>query len=293
MSLSLVPWQVLIVVSSLLTTIGLNLNKYQSHKGSALQTQASKYLGSFTWVLMWWLIISRSISGNWWIYYLYGMAVATSVVIYTKAQRINMSLTSMVEPVGHLTGIIAVVVLLSEWKLFVGHNGYGLIVALALIPVMFWLFIEPKSEKSKTWLKLVIFYLLSLTVFKVLVKIFLYQANAVEILVFQYLGSLTAATLGVLIKKQRASLRFKFVVRGVLQGWIASSGIILLYTAIKYSSVSQTTLLKLPLILVLKIVSGMLIFKEIQKMSLKKWLGTILAGVIALLVIITSYQPGN
>lgn len=285
MSLTQVPWQVLIILGALLTTVSLSLNKHQAHKGSALQVQSSKYLGSFSWVLFWWLLTSKTISSSWWMFYLYGMIVAVNLVVYTKAQRINMSLTSLIEPVGQLMGIILAALVLSEWKVFVGAGGSKLILAMILMPVLFWLFFEAKSNKSKKWLRLAIIYLGTLAIFKVIVKIFLGGAEAVEILVFQYAGSFTAATFGVLVKKQRSTLRRKFVLRGILQGWIGSSGIILLYTAIKISTVSETTLLRAPIVLLLKTVIGLLIFQEIKLMTKKKWIGVLVALLITSLVI--------
>lgn len=289
MSLTQIPWQVLVVVGAVLTTLSLSLNKYQSHKGSALQVQSSKYLGSFSWLLFLWLMTTKTISNNWWMFYLYGMLVAVNVVIYTKAQRINMSLTSLIEPIGQLLGIILAAIAIGEWKVFLGTSGEKLIIALLLMPVLFWTFFEANSKKSKQWLKLAVIFLCTLAIFKVIVKIFLNNAQAVEVLVFQYAGSFTATSLGVLLKKQRSSFRRRFVLRGVLQGWVGSSGIILLYTAVKISTVTGTTLLRTPIVLLLKTVIGLIVFKEVQLMTRKKWLGVILAGAISFLVITANH----
>ena len=106
---------------------------------------------------------------------------------------------------------------------------------------------------------------------------------------FQYAGSLTACLLGLAIKNQFKLIKRKFVFRGVAHGFIGSSGILMLYTAIKFSTVSQTTLLRTPLMLALQIFAGLVLFKEKNEMTLKKWLGVVVAFGIALIVVTAKY----
>ncbi|MFC1627166.1 GRP family sugar transporter [Patescibacteria group bacterium] len=289
MSLTSIPWQILIVLGALLTTVSLTLNKYQAHRGSAIQTQSVKYFGCFVWMTIWWTITSRQIPSDWWIYSIYGMFVTLSLVAYTKAQRISMSQTSLMEPVGQLLGILLAAIVINEWRLFTGQSGFQLLLALLLMPVLLWTLYEYKSVHSKKWLQLVLIFLIMLAVFKVVVKLFLNSAQAVEVLMFQYLGAFIAGVGGVLFKKQQKLFNRKFILRGIMQGWIGSSGILLMYTAIKLTTVTQTTLLRTPLILVLKTMSGLLLFKEMKKMTKKKWLGVGVALVITFLVITASH----
>ncbi|MBU1084778.1 hypothetical protein KKB06_00285 [Patescibacteria group bacterium] len=289
MSFENIPWQVLILVSSVITTLSVTINKFQSHRGSALQVLGSKYIGSLSWMLFWWMLLSKQIPNNWWMFYLYGFLVAGNLIIYTKAQRINMSFTSLADPAGQIAGVLLAAVVLSEWSLFFGQSGVQMTLAFLLMPVMLWLFYDYRSINSKKWIKLILIYLIISAVFKVLVKIFVDSSQAVEVLIFQYAGSLTACLLGLMLKKQFKFFQKKFVLRGVMHGIIGSSGILILYSAIKMSTVSQTTLLRTPLMLGLQVLIGLVLFKERKEMTVKKWIGVMVVFIIAGLVITANY----
>lgn len=286
MSLTNLPWQVLLLIGVLFNGLASLLNKYQSHRGSALQVQTCKYIGSFSWMLVWWLAMSRNISTDWWKYIAYGMVIGVNVVLYTKAQRISMSQTSLVEPVGQLLGIFLAAVLLREWTLFAGQSGIYLIFALLLMPLVFWLFYEYQTVHSRKWLKLVSAMLVLLAFFKVITKHFLNSAEAIDILVFQYIGSFLAVSGGVLLKNQHRLIKKKFALRGFVQGLIGSSSGLMLYMGVKAATVTQTTLFRTPLVIVIKTMVGLLVFREIAKMTKKKWLGVVVALIIMLLVMV-------
>ena len=289
MSFAAIPWQVLILISSIITSLSVTINKFQSHRGSALQVLGSKYIGSLSWMIFWWGVLSRQVPSNWWMFYLYGFLVAGNLIIYTKAQRINMSFTALADPAGQIAGVLLAAGILNEWKLFLGLSGLKMTLALLLMPLMFWLFYDYRSIKSKKWLKLILLSLTTSAIFKVIVKTFVDSSQAVEVLMFQYAGSLTACLLGLAIKNQFKLIKRKFVFSGVAHGFIGSSGILMLYTAIKFSTVSQTTLLRTPLMLALQIFAGLVLFKEKNEMTLKKWLGVVVAFGIALIVVTAKY----
>jgi len=230
------------------------------------------------------------VPGNWWMFYLHGMAVAIAVAVYTKALRISMSQTILTDPIGQLLGVVLALIVLSEWQLFItGIGGIKLLMALLLMPLTFWLFYEPKSVHSKQWIKLILIFVMSMAVFKVLVKIFVNTAPAVTVLFFQYFGSMTISWMGILTKKRAIWIDKQFAIKGFIQGIVGSSAILLLYTALKLATVTQTTLLRTPLIVILGTLSGLLGFKEIKHMTIKKWMGAGLALLITILVLTANY----
>jgi len=286
MSLSQIPWQVLIILSGLLTTVSISINKHQARRVSALQVLGYKYLVNLLVIGTLWWTFNRQVPGNWWMFYLYGMVVAVAVAVYTKALRISMSQTVLTDPIGQLMGIVLALIVLSEWQLFVsGIGGIKLLTALLLMPLTFWLFYEPKSVHSKQWIKLILIFVMSVAVFKVVVKIFVNSAPPVTVLFFQYFGSMTISWAGILIKKRAIWIDRQFAITGFIQGIAGSLAILFLYTALKLTTVTQTTLLRTPLIVILGTLSGLLGFKEIKNMTRKKWLGTGVAGIIMILVL--------
>jgi len=290
MSLSQIPWQVLIILSGLLTTVSISINKHQAHRVSALQVVGYKYLVNWLFIgSLWWMFYGQ-VPGNWWMFYLHGMAVAIAVAVYTKALRISMSQTILTDPIGQLLGVVLALIVLSEWQLFItGIGGIKLLMALLLMPLTFWLFYEPKSVHSKQWIKLILIFVMSMAVFKVLVKIFVNTAPAVTVLFFQYFGSMTISWMGILTKKRAIWIDKQFAIKGFIQGIVGSSAILLLYTALKLATVTQTTLLRTPLIVILGTLSGLLGFKEIKHMTIKKWMGAGLALLITILVLTANY----
>jgi len=286
MSLSQIPWQVLIILSGLLTTVSISINKHQARRVSALQVLGYKYLINWLVIGTLWWIFNSQVPGNWWMFYLYGMVVAMAVAVYTKALRISMSQTVLTDPIGQLMGIVLALIVLSEWQLFAaGIGGIKLLTALLLMPLTFWLFYEPKSAHSKQWIKLILIFVMCMAVFKVVVKIFVNSAPAVTVLFFQYFGSMTISWVGILTKKRAVWIDKQFAITGFIQGIAGSLAILFLYTALKLATVTQTTLLRTPLIVILGTLSGLLGFKEIKNMTRKKWLGTGVAGIIMILVL--------
>ena len=291
MSLSQVPWQVLVVTSSLVTSLSIVVNKHQSHKASALQVQSLKYLSASVFIGLVWWFISKNIPLAWWQFYIYGMAVGINVTIYTQAQRISLSKTALVGPIGELLGVILAAIVLKEWRLFTSSRGLYLILALILMPAVFWFFYEVKEISSKKWIKTIAVFLSILAVFKVITKTLLDKApEAIEMLMFLYFGAFTATFIGLKIKRYKMFVNKRFAIKGILQGIIAGSGTLLIFAAIKQATVVQTTLLRVPLLLIVTTLSGLIGFKELEKMNAKKWIGTIVAGLIMILVLLSTQQ---
>ena len=79
MSLDTTPWHVVILLSSILTSIGQIFNKYQVHKATSLQVTLYKYLSSAGLISVIWLITDGVLPKLWWLFILYGMFVYLAV----------------------------------------------------------------------------------------------------------------------------------------------------------------------------------------------------------------------
>jgi len=143
-----------------------------------------------------------------------------------------------------------------------------------------------QSRASIQWFKYALIYIFMLGSFKLFVKYLLNGAQPAEILVFQYSGSLIAANIGSKITKQKPYANIDFTKKGIIHGIIGGFGVILIYQAIKLSTITQTTLLKTPLIHLTSTITGLFMFKEINQMTIKKWLGI---GVSILIMILVLY----
>lgn len=81
MSLSGLSWQMLIIIGSILTSVGLAFNKYQSHRGSVFQLQLYKYLAASAWISFWWWRLNLGLPRQWPLFLIYGCTVNDGVMV--------------------------------------------------------------------------------------------------------------------------------------------------------------------------------------------------------------------
>jgi len=290
MSLGNLSWQVLIILGSSLTALGQIFNKYQVHRGASLQVHFYKYLASvplITW--LWW----RSGLGwpeNWLIFWFYGMLGGISVVLWAKAIRFNLSQTNLLTPAVSLLSIALAAILLQEWQLFniYSVSGRKIILALLLLPVLFYCFYDKKDVKVKEWSILAWLPILFVASSRTFLKHFLGQVEPLQIQFLQYWGSIAVVIGGLKWKKHKFYLGKTFAIRGWLQGLIAGVGLLLYYMGLQQASVTQTSLLRQVVMLTITISAGLFVWQEIKDMSRKKWMGLAVAVVMMILVATTT-----
>jgi len=287
MSLGSFPWQVLIVIGVVLVSIGQVISKYQVHRAASLQVLVYKYLASVVLIWFLWKLSDYSLPSQWWMFIGYGMITGFNVVLYTLASRISLSKTTMTAPVNQILGILFAAILLNEWRLFNLHSqgGIQLMTALFLVPLLFYLLHEKIGKTSEKWTIYMTIYVIAVAGLRVLAKIFLYSVEPIQLLSLQYIGSLVIIILGIKWRQHKFYIGKKFAVLGLTQGVFNSLGILLFLSALKQSSVTQTSLLRMPLFIVLTTSAGLLGFKEIKDMTRKKWLGMLVALGITVLML--------
>ena len=290
MFLNLIPWQVLIVVGATLTSIGQIFNKYQVHKAASFQVQIYKYLSGSILMTCLWAINGEVLPKFWWLLLIYGMSTGLIIVLYTKASRYSLSKSVIATPISQILGIGLAAIMLNEWQIFniASISGKKMLLALFLVPVILYLFYE-KTKSVKQWSILIWVVIVWSALAKVFQKYVLVNIEPIEFALFQYLGALLIVLIGSKVRGHKLYLGKKFALIGLIQGLFTSVAGFLYFSGLKQATVSQATLLQMPVFLILTTSFGLFIFKEIKEMTFKKWVGINLAILMTILVITANY----
>ncbi|MEA3355029.1 MAG: EamA family transporter [Patescibacteria group bacterium] len=290
MSLSVIPWQVLVVTGAILTSVGQIFNKHQVHKAASFQVQIYKYLSGTVLMTYFWMINNGVLPKIWWLLLIYGISIGFIVVLYTKASRYSLSKSVVTMPISQILGVGLAAGILKEWQIFKISSmaGKQMLLALLLVPVILYLFYE-KTKSVKQWSILIWIVIVWLALVKVFQKHILTNIEPIQLIAFQYWGSLLMALIGSKVRGHKLYLGKRFALTGLIQGVFTSTAVFLYFSGLKQSTVSQTTLLRMPVFLVLTTCFGLFIFKEIKEMTFKKWAGMGLAILMTVLVITANY----
>lgn len=290
MSLGTVPWQVLIIVGVTLTSIGQAINKYQAHKASSLQASLYKTIISVALTTFYWKISNNVLPELWIWFLLYGLVAGVIVILNTMASRHNLSKTVLVSPAAQVFGIGVAALVLKEWQVFNLSSGSGrqMTLALILVPMMMYFFYERQAKEIR-WSKLVLIVMVLLSINKLFAKYVLDHFEPIQLIMIQYWGALLVILGGNKAKKYRLYIDKKFALTGLIQGSFSSTATFLYYSGLKKSTISQVSLLQIPIYLTLTVLFGFFIFKEIKDMTTKKWLGMGVALLMAILVVTANH----
>lgn len=279
--LSNIPWQSLVLVQMLLTTISFALGKYQIHRGSSFQGLIYKYIASTGLVSSVWWLIDGQLPLRWWLLFIFGFAGAISVAARTAAFRHSLSQTVLTSPIQKLLAIIWAGVILGEFALFNLAFSQGRLIVLGMIiaVLLLFLFYEPTTE-ARRWQQLMSFSIIYGSFTPVVTKLFLPSSTPVSILMMFYWGSLTSTLLVAWFRSRRLFIDRRFALTGLIQGLIGASGVLLWFTALDRATVTEVGLLQLPLFTLLTTGVGLFWFKERKALTKKKIAGMILALVL-------------
>lgn len=281
MSFELIPWQTIIIWGTLFTSFGQIFNKYQVSRATSLQVNFYKYSFSLILALIFWKLSGLVWPEQWLILLVYGIMGGLSVTLYTKASRYSLSKTVLVIPISQVLEVVMASIIFNEWKrVFV--NDHQMILTLMLVPMLVWLFYE-KGGDSKKWSLLIIVIIIYLAGLNLFAKHYLNQVEPLQLLLLQYIGSVLVISFGLQVKKNKFYLGGKFALMGFLQSIFTMTGVWLYYVGLQKTTISQTTLLRMPIFLIMTTLFGLFIFREVKSMTVKKWLGVMVALVIAVL----------
>ncbi len=282
-------WQILAIIAILFTISSQAFNKYQIHRGSGLQVTFYKYLSAVLFVSLIWKVGSNTWPSLWWIIILYGMVSGLVITVYTKASKHSLSKTILASPASQLVSIALAAILFKEWQLFDYRliSGKQMILALLLMPVVIYLFYE-KTKESKQWTWLMSIFIFWWGTGRVFQKYFLASVDAMQLTMLQYWGCLLAIFIATRIRKVNLQVTKKFAITGLIHGIVASLGVLIFYFALQKTEVTRISLFRQPIFTLIATIIGLWGFKEIKIMSVKKWLGMIVALIMTGLVLMAS-----
>ena len=285
--LASLPWELLILGSVVLGTLGHGLAKYQVGKASSFQVLIYKYIASVIIITTIWFFSGSKWPRVWPFIYLYGALGGVSVAAYTAAFRHSLSKTVLTNPIKLLFSIVWAGIFLKEFFLFDIREPQGRLIVLGVIltGLFFWLFYEKKDEVLR-WNKLVWFNVLYGSLLPVIVKFFLSQATPVELLTFGYWGSLSTAVLFTILRSHKLYIGKKFALVGLIHGVFSSSGVLLWFMALSLATVTQVALLRVPLFVLLATAVGLFVFHEKTKLTRRK-IGGMAVAVLLLIVVLS------
>lgn len=282
-------WQALTILSVTLHSFGSTLGKYQVHKGSAFQVLAYKYLIASLIVSTVWLFTVGTLPDTWWLIYLYGIAVGTTVAFYTAAIRHSLSKSVLTLPIKRFLGITWSSIFLSEFLLFdvTKNTGRLMLLGLFLMLLASWLFYE-KSDGVRRWNKLIWINIFLGSLVPVAAKILLEIAEPVTVLMLQYFGSLTASVGFCIIRSHRFYLGKRFAVIGFTHGVTNSVASLMWFTALSMVTVTEIVLLRTPLYMILTTLAGLYVYRERKSLTPRKIAGMIVALLLMIVVLLVS-----
>lgn len=281
-------WQLLVIGSVLLGSLTMALSKILLDKASALQMLVYRYVVGAVLVTFLWWSSGLGWPRYWWLYYIFGLATGIMVTLHNLAIRISMSKTALVSPTPQVFAILLAAIVFKEWSLFNLSTiaGQKFLLAVLLMIGLFYCFWEKDSFEGKKWSLLSWINIFFTGTAIVVAKFFLKTAEPLQLQFMQYWGSLTVVLLGVWWRGHKLTLPSKTITAlAILRGIVPSLSILLIYMALQKVTVTQTSLLRIPLFIVITSLIGLIGFKESSKMTLKKWAGVGLALVMTGLIV--------
>ncbi len=285
--LSNVSWQVLVLISVVINSMGSGFTKFQVKRAGAFQVLLYKYIGSSLLITLIWALTDGYLPKSWWMAYLFGLIGGVNVALFTAAVRHSLSKSFFTVPIVKLGSIVWAAFLLNEYRLFDFSifEGKLLILGTLLIPLIFWSFYE-KSNAGKRWQKLIFLRVFFASLVPVLAKLFMEHMAPASMLMVSYWGSLTTAVGLTLIRSQKLYIDRKFALTGLAHGIINSLGIYLWLLALSLTEVTQVTLLRFPLTILGASSLGLFLFKEKQNLTKRKIFGMVVAAMLVGIVLL-------
>lgn len=285
-----INWKFYAVFSAILGSIGQIFEKHQVSKASAFQVLIAKYTSSLL-LTFFLLVIFYGLNGikNLKILFLfYGFLAGFSIASRTAATRSGLAKTILISPIQKLIAVTLAFIILSEWQIFNPKTvqGQKVIFGLLLIPLILFLFSEKQKPTGiKTWSNLCLLYIVLGGTLVFISKFLLIKTQPLFLLPMQYLGSLMTCSLVLIPRKMRIIPSKKFFITGFIQGLITSTGVVFYYTALKLTPLTKVTLVRTPLVILLTVLSGLFIFQERKKITLRKIFGIICSFILLIITL--------
>lgn len=222
---------------------------------------------------------------------LLGILFTFSYGCYLQAMKINLSQTVIVASFYLIISLALAAFYLSEWRLFDPTTGVGqkTIIGMILTLLSIWMLVgaDKKKEKiNRKWLFFMVINVVLTGIGTFWSKTFIENHGSLETLISQSLGGLPVLFIINVINREKFKIGKASQVLAILDGLAIVGTTVFFFIALKNGPLAVILPVQTLIITVSIVLVGLIIFKEVQNMTKKKFAGMVLgiAGVILLMV---------
>ena len=280
----ILPWQVWILISGVLTGLAQTLGKNQIHKISALQMGVLRDVTGWGLVLLVWWVMGTGWEG--WqslIAIGNGAMVAVGVALYFIATRTNFSGSSVF---GYLVSQVMIVassaIIFSEWVYFDPSTtlGIGNLVALALTIVAMLVYVRSLNLGRK-WVGLLLLSALINVVGNLVAKHFVAgQMNVWNYFFAEQTGLMVGGVVIMILRGQNMKVGWHNAKVGIWQGLFAILGPMIYLNVLVSAPLSIASLVRRIAAILITVLSGLLWYREREGMGARAWISLVI-GLLA------------
>lgn len=280
----ILPWQVWVLMSGVLTGLAQSLGKNQIHKISALQMGVLRDVTGWVLAIMvwrWWGTgwegwQSLIAIGN-------GAMVAVGVALYFIATRTNFSGSSVF---GYLISQVMIVassaIIFSEWVYFDPTTGRGMgnLVALVLTIIAMLTYVH-SLKLGKKWVGLLLLSALINVGGNLIAKYFVAgQMNVWNYFFAEQTGLMVGGVVIMILRKQNIKVGWHNVRVGVGQGILSILGPMIYLNVLVTAPLSIASLVRRIAAILVTVLSGLLWYRESERMGARAWI-SLAVGILA------------
>jgi len=275
------PWQFWVLLSGVVTGLAQMLGKSQVHKISAAQMGALRDISGGIVAFFIWRLLGSGFEGySGIIAFSNGALVAVGVALYFKAVRSSLSGSTIF---GYLVSQVMIVLssafIFAEWVYFDPRTWVGLGNLLAFVLTVFSMLVYVKSLKlGRKWVILLLMSAVINVVGNLVAKFFVSgQMNVWNYFFLEQEGLAVASVAILFLRGQNLRVGWKNARIGVLQGMIALLGPIIYLNILAENPLSLASLVRRIAAIGVTSVSGLLYYKEKDKMGRRAWISLAVA----------------
>lgn len=266
-------WHLLVLLHTILMTIGLYLSKIFVHRIHPYQILFYQYVASVITISLYVHTLKPEAKFgdiSWWFLGI-GVLFAFGISASYHAKKQSLSKTITAKKLDNFLAILLAILFLGEWHLLsLAHiDGVkriiGLICSLVAVMLLYNKKVHTGSEKTfnfKIWIKWISAVIIIQGLAKFIATFAVNLNEPLQVLQLQYIGSLLAITFLCWYTDKKLSVGTKNVLGALAIGVLISSSLATLYSALATSSATQVFAITSLLTVITATAIGMLFFKE-------------------------------
>lgn len=261
----IVPWQILILLSGLLSGFSQFIRKSQVHRHGVFQLGFWKDFGGVLTLLPIFLASPHPLSYHWQDGIAFALGIISSIGLgaYLSAMRHSLSGTAVFTyTAGQIIILLGAFLFFGEWVYFDPSSRQGLINLLSLV-IFFVSIMMYAGKGSWTWSKMIALNVAVNWVHNMASKGMLSaDYTAIRLSIIGYLGASIADYVLAKTKSQSVLIDRKDIWLGLFQGAIGSLAVLLYFHALTFAPLSFASMLRRVAIMTFTLLAGMFFFGE-------------------------------